>query len=403
MFSNPVNIDRSIEEGTVVQVDPQRSLCKVLTIRGETHQSVQWLTSYGGSSRAGERFTPTVGDRALMSYGMGFPVILGFLPKMQLQEGSSPLTIGSGEATPDTGNYSPGGEFVVGDQNRPRDFVHGDKTFSSDGGGFLGILRGGTVVLRSSRAAELLLSKFQRLARIVASNWELFTDLSSEVIQNYKGRVYKYSGYAKTFLDAKIEKYNLHFYHGDVAAAESVKTGYHGAVEAAVATEVIYKEQITDYPEGPARELMRRTLKISGEEESWITNDTHFTRRLSTPETLRQTWNDQNVIVITESSIHVFHKDGADLILDASGIRATFQGGEVNMSGGSIDVNFSGTDVNLSSGSATITRGASTGTFTDSSITLASGAGTALVSAGTTQIVNGGHSVTVTAGGVAIV
>lgn len=403
MFDNPTNIDRSVEEGTVLQVDPVRFLCKVRTPRGQVLQSVQWLSPYGGSTRAGERFTPCLGDRVFVNFGLGYPVITGFFPKLQIENGSSPLSVDSGQQILDSGNYGPGSSVTVGDQNKPRDLIQGDVVFSSIGGAFLGLLRAGTVVLRSSRAAEVLLSKFQRLVRVVSSNWEHFTDLSSDVIRNYKGRVYRYVGYAKDFTEAKTESYRLHEYKGDVTAAESIKTNYHGTAEAAAMGPIISKEQVTDFVEGAPRELMRRTLNLTGEKEIWIFNGTHFTRVNSTAEELRLSWNDQNSVVITEASIHVFHKDGADVILDAAGIRSTFQDGTINMSSSSIDVNFSGTDVELSASSATVTRGGSTGTFTDSNIVLTNGAGTATVSAAMTSIENGAHGVFVSAAGVAVV
>jgi len=403
MFENASVIDRSVEEGTVIQVDPLRFLCKVKTPRGQVLQSVQWLSPYGGSTRAGERFTPIPGDRVFMNFGLGFPVIIGFMARLQIENGSFPLAIDAGEQVLDPGNYSPGGSITVGDQNKPKDTIQGDVTFASIGGAFLGLLRAGTVVLRSSRASEILLSKFQRLVRVVSSNWEHFTDLSSDVIRNYKGRVYRYTGYAKDFLEAKSEQYRLHEYKGDVTAAESVKTTYHSSITAAAPGTIISKEQVTDYVEGVPRELMHRTLNLTGEKEIWIFNGTHFTRVNSTAEELRLSWNDQNSVVITEASIHVFHKDGADVILDAAGIRSTFQDGVINMSSSSIDVNFSGTDVNLSASSATVTRGGSTGTFTDSNIVLTNGTGTATISPAVTSIENAGHGVFVTSAGVAVI
>lgn len=403
MFENASQIDRSVEEGTILQVDPVRFLCKVKTPRGQVLQSVQWVTPFGGSSRAGERFTPTMGDRVFINFGLGFPVIIGFFPRLQIENGSTPLAIDNGEQVLDPGNYSPGNGETVGDQNKPRDLIQGDVVFTSIGGAFLGLLRAGTVVLRSSRASEILLSKFQRLVRVVSSNWEHFTDLSSDVIRNYKGRVYRYVGYAKNFTEAKSEQYRLHEYKGDVTAAESIKTSYHGSTVAAAAGPLISKEQVTDFVSGVPRELMRRTLNITGEKEIWIFNGTHFTRVNSTAEELRLSWNDQNSVVITEASIHVFHKDGADVILDAAGIRSTFKDGIINMSDSSIDVNFSGTEVNLSASSATVTRGGSTGSFTDSDIVLVNGAGTAAVSAAVTSIQNGAHGVFVSSAGVAVI
>ena len=57
----------------------------------------------------------------------------------------------------DMGSYSPEGSTTWGDQNKPKDFVHGDRIISSIEA-VLGILRGGSLLLRASRGSEILLS-----------------------------------------------------------------------------------------------------------------------------------------------------------------------------------------------------------------------------------------------------
>jgi hypothetical protein len=343
-----------------------------------------------------------MGDRVFMSYGLGYPLILGFMPKTQGLDGSTPLPVDSGDILVDTGNYSPAETTFVADMNKPQDLVSGDRAISSTGGAFTAWLRGGSLVLRSGKVAEVFMSRLMGLIRVFSPNWEHFTAAFSDVVKSVSGRVYRYTGYAMTKAEATIEKYRYRTFQGDVAAGEELLTDYNTTTLTAPPGTLISKEQIVDFPEGTPRELMRRTLNISGEKEVWIWNGDHFTRVTSTPEQLKFAWNDQNFVVITEASIHAVHKDGADVILDANGIRATFADGVINMSTSGIDSNFSGSDVNLTAGAVTVTKGASTGTFTDSDITLSSGAGTALVSDGLTRISNGGHMVAVTSGGVAI-
>jgi hypothetical protein len=387
MLSNPARPDPNKDEGTVLQVDAVRCLCKVRTLKGQVLSPVSWTTSFGGSTRGSDRSTPHVGDRVFLDFGLGYPVITGFLPKLQLADGATPLSINSGDELVDTGSYSPNGSSTKGDQNRPLDTLLGDRLFSSIGGAFLGLLRGGSVVLRSSRVSEIFLSKFDSLVRVVSRNWEHYTDVSSEIIRNYKGRVYQYSGYASTYLKSKIEDYNLHFYYGDVKAAEAVKTNIHSGLTPPAQDSIIYKEQITDAPPGSAtRELMHRTLNLSGNEEVWIFNGSHFTRVISTAEELRLTWNDQNILSITETSIHAFHKDGSDLILDSAGVRASFKDGLVKIEDGKTSVKYGASSIEL----------------TTSGITGTSGSGAYQVTPTQTTISNSGHQVTVGPGGVNI-
>jgi hypothetical protein len=322
----------------------------------------------------------------MISTGLGFPVILGFFPRLQTGDGAQPLKINTGENIVDTGSYSPEGALTWGDQNKPKDSLLGDRVISSIGANFLALLRGGSVILRSSRAAEIFMSNYYNLVRVVSRNWEHFTDVGSDVVRNFSGRIYRYTGYAPTFALAKEEDYKLHFYYGDTKAAETIKTGYNTYSGTPSTNTIIYKEQITDTPSSTPREIMYRTIKIDGDQEIWIYNGTHFTRVTSTPEQLTFSWNDQNTITINETSIHAVHKDGADYIMDANGIRATFNNGTINMSSSNVTTSFGSTSAVLTNSDGTITNGA----------------GVAYVSNSQTRITNGAHAVTITSGGVAI-
>jgi len=233
------------------------------------------------------------------------------------------------------------------------------------------------------------MSKVVGLVRVVSRNWEHFTDVGSNVIRNLKGRIYRYAGYSKTFSEAKNEDYRFHQYWGDVVVAEQYKTNYHNVTGSLPsATTVIYKEQVTN---SSAAEIMRRTLETGGGIEETVikaADNSVFTRRLSSNTQMSMSWKDVtslvingvkihafdqfgNYIIMQDGNIHAFHHNGADVIMDASGIRATMGSSQVNL--------------------------------TSSDITASNGAGQAYVSNSTTKIQNGGHSVTVTSGGVAIV
>ncbi len=199
---------------------------------------------------------------------------------------------------------------------------------SSSGGALLGLLKGGSVLIRSSRAAEVLLSNLHSLVRVVSRNWEHFTDVSSDVVRNFKGRVYRYSGYAKTYTETKNEAYKYHQYIGDVGAAEAVKTSYHTYTGTPATNTLIFKEQITD---ATLIEIMRRTLDLTGNQEVWIKDSNSFTRVTSTGDQLLFRWNDQNTVTINEAKIELLHKDGATLVLNAAGIKGTFQAGTVEL------------------------------------------------------------------------
>lgn len=374
LFSNPLPVDKTLEEGTVIQVDHIRSICRVRTIRGRSLNEVQWMLPSGGNTRGSDRFAPCMGDRAVLSYGLGYPVIIGFLPRLQTPDNTSPIEIYDGEQAVNLGTYGPG-TLVHGDQNKPKDYVPGDRIISTPGGSLLGLLRGGSVLLRASRGAEVLMSNYLNLVRIVSRNWTHFTDLTTDVIRNFKGRVYRYTGYGKSFTDAKNENYALNFYYGDVAAAEDVKAGFDsfsGTPTAQASPPIVYKQQVIQ-DNGPVNSRIKyneRTINLQGEEELVVKNGTHLTRIKVTAENVTVTWNDQNTVVVTEASIHAHHKDGADYIMDSNGIRATYSSGTINMQSGNVTTSFGG--------------------------------GSAVINSGSSTLSHSGHQITITGGGVAI-
>lgn len=366
MFSNNVRPDPYAEEGIVLQVDSS-GYCRVHTQQGQILDAVPWASSSGGSSRGGDRSTPSVGDRVYVDFRLGHPIILCFLPRAQVVEGSTPATIGSGTSMPHVGTYGPS-DVVKIDANKPSDLHPGDKVISSSGGAMIAALRGGSILARASKSAEMFLSKLTSLVRIVSRNWEHFTDVNSDIVRNFQGRVYRYTGYAKTFLAAKASTYIYHQYVGDVTAAEAVKDNYGsftGVVPAQ--SDVVFKEQIAD----GANALMYRTIDVDGNEEVWVKVGTEFTRMKAMGDSLTFSWKDLNSIVITEDSIHVFHGGGADLVMDVDQIKLQI--------GGSI------------------------AKLTPDDILLVNGAGETFVSPDETRLKNGDHSVTVTSAGVAIV
>lgn len=351
MFNNPVKPDSRLDEGTVLQIDPKRQVCKVLTMAGQKLDSVQWLQPYGGNERHGDRVTPRMGDKVLLSHGLGYPIIIGFLPRSQSGSSSYPIPIDGGVEPVDAGNYSPGGAGLRADASRPSDMLLGDRVITSQGGGMLALLRAGSLVLRSSRAAEIMMSRLGDLVRVMSRNFEHFTDLSSDVYRNFRGRVYRYFGVTHLFSRSQAEDYQYHQYYGDTAAAEAVKTSYHTPpATIPAATNIIFKEQITGQAgDQPRVELMRRTVDLTGTEEVYITNGEVFTRMRTTNGVITLSFKDEHTITIDQGKINAHHHGGADILMNNDGITSTFQDGKIEMKAGGITSTFSGTKVEMKS------------------------------------------------------
>lgn len=414
MFNNPANIDYSLDEGTVTEVDVIRRLCKVKTLSGQNLSGIHWLQSKGGSTRGDDSYTPELGDRAVITSGLGYPIIIGYLPKLQTLDTSFPVNIDYNQDLVDTGSFSPASDSISFAQNTPKDRALGDRIFTSSGGGILGILRGGSILMRSSRLAEIFISKWDDVVRIVSRNFEHYTDLSSDFIRNLKGRVYRYTGYAKNQKDAKTENYLYNEYYGDVAIAEKAKTNL-SSVDTSIADDRIYKEEIVTGAAVTDKQLMYREIHLDGSHDLKVvsqdgtlitqvrsknndvlitatsgdgilftkalftksdvlvtasdnagvlskvyltktnalvnvTDGTNFTKGYFTKDEAKVTYNDQNTIKTNGSQINMNFNGGSDVNLNASGIQCTYSGAIVNLSSSGIQCTYSGHFMNVTSG-----------------------------------------------------
>lgn len=327
MFSNQTSPVNSIDEGTVMQVDAIREVCRVVTTRGQKLDSVHWLRPYGGNDRQGDFFTPRLGDRVMLNHGLGYPVIVGFLPRPQNGDQSYPIDLDSGQRLVDTGTYASAMGSLTANASKPGDSLLGDRLVTSQGGGLLGLLRAGSVILRSSKASEIFMSRLQDLVRIVSRNFEHFTDLSTNVYRNVQGRVYRYYGLSQGYDKTSQGTFNYRQYHGDVALAEQVKDGYSNLPGTLAATStVIFKEQVVTDSES---DRMTRTLNLDGFEEVKVTGDSSFTHSLMTDGQVLLTFNDENKVLINETGIDVLHRDGHKIEVHPDGITLTHSSGHI--------------------------------------------------------------------------
>jgi hypothetical protein len=350
MFNNPVAPSSSIEEGSITEVDPIRKVCKVKTLSGQNLTSVPWSMPSGGASRAGDRISPTFGDRVIVDSTLGYPIISQFLPKLQHADNSNPIRIDTGEVLVDTGNFAAGGGNVRGDQNAPGDLLVGDRVLSSPGGGLVALLRAGTVLLRSSRFSEIFLSKLNDLVRISSRNFEHFTDVSTDVIRNIKGRIYRFTGYSKKLSQAKVESYTYNQYFGDVALAEGVKTDYASEVDMPSESELIFKEQVLNRENDYGLEVMKRELSLDGTSNQVISSPDGqvFTHIVANKDEIQITYKDINVIKINDGEISFRKKgDPRSIVITEDLIKATFLEGNILMDQGQVKTTYKDATVTM--------------------------------------------------------
>jgi hypothetical protein len=349
MFNNPTKIDSSFDEGTVTEVDVDRSFCKVKTVRGQNIGQVQWGQPSGGSSRAGDRVTPVMGDRVVVMYGLGYPLIILFLGKNQTTDNAFPVNIDTGVSPVDTGNFSPEGINAINDVNKAGDLAVGDRVIASSGGGILAVLRGGSLLIRSSRLAEIFVSKWDDVVRIVSRNFEHFTDVSSDIIKNISGRVYRYTGYAADAASAKIENYGYNLYYGDVALAQVVKTNYQTSITPPASSSIIFRE------EAPTGNMSRTVDGTSGAAIQVVGVGTAGTKIYQDATKITvdfggnhiATWDgtqimlnyeNQQIVTVNGTVIDLKHNSGAEVNLSSAGSKMTFNGHYIQVTSGGVQM-----------------------------------------------------------------
>lgn len=328
MFSNPVPPSIMFFEGTVHQVDLLRKVCKVVTISGQKLSSVQWASGYGGNSRSSDLGHPASGDKVFGTIATGYPIIFGALSRVQTSDVKFPVNMNSGIPTPDTGNYAPGYPMNTCSANAPSDAVLGDRVMTSDGGGLLGVLRSGTILLQARPACSLLLSKLTGLARLVGRSLEVLSDASSDVYRNFAGRTFRYFGVSSVFSKARNEDYQYHLMHGDVSAADEVKTKK--TPPTVPLDSVLAREKVTD-TDGTR---FTRDVFTDGVTDSKSTTSAGdvFTRIRQENGRLYLSNLDTTYIEVSGEDITLHHSEGASTTHSATGVVSTFQSGSVSIS-----------------------------------------------------------------------
>jgi hypothetical protein len=130
--------------------------------------------------------------------------------------------VAGGEADYTTGTGSQ--NFVCG-PGTPKDQRVGDQITTGESGLF-GLLRGGTFIAKSSPLAQMVLSRFGDLGRLITRNFEHFTDMDSTYKVSIRNKLYSLREVFRTPERSRGEQPSLIRYEGDVAMAETIGKGY---------------------------------------------------------------------------------------------------------------------------------------------------------------------------------
>lgn len=312
-------------EAIVTSVDPIKFLCDCKTLKGQRLRGVTWLLS----SRT-DSFTPTSGDRVLITTATSYPLILGLIPAIGPSVDFS-SQIGTTGPSTDQGSATGLSSGFQSNPYKPADFTAGDHIQTNLSGGLVGLLREGTALVRASPLAQIIVSRWDDLVRVVGRNYDLMCDFSSETIANIYGRLYRYYGFNRDLTGSKNSHFEYTEIHGDVAAGEHCKDAPFGTPKPIPSPiSIVIKKRLIGA--GSAGDVMVETLDESGEMIIVIGNSTQTANAgtiidrvgTSTRTTVANQIQDivsNSSVTINPSSISINFNDVSTAIFDSTGVR----------------------------------------------------------------------------------
>lgn len=388
LFNNPVKTDNYFVEATVMSVDAIRFTCTVKTVQGQLLGNVGWIMPTGGTSRSGDHHTPKFGDRVIVAHVTGTPLILGHLSRPGDDDETFPISIHDGSAPSDTGSYTNVNKDVISNPNKPEDLHIGDHIKTSEGGGLFGLLRGGSFIAKASMLAQIFITKYDDLVRVVGRNWELFTDVCVDVCVSVRGQIYRYIGYGNKVSDSRAGTFAYEEFYGNTAAAQALKDNYIHATEAPEDDGIVRK-----YHAG----AMTETLATGGN----LTRTTGTAILNHNTDMYKVSVNGTAIVTIVGDNITVQHTGGSTVTVDGSQIQLFRNGGStVTVTDDSIIATKGASTTTVQDANTTIVNGGSTLTVSDANITAVNGGATLTVKDGNSSLMVGGHGVIVSSGGV---
>lgn len=258
-------------EAVVLAVDIRRSMCKCKTRDGHMLTNVSWARPIGSSKENGETYSPMPGEVVILAMVNNEPIILFSRNVITPINGTIRPKFGPITETDSTlEDYNLG---VASKDNRsegasPIDVVPGDKVISNDRGSLIALLRSGTLLLKASPLAQVVVSRIDDLIRLIARNYEQFSDAVQHLQVNIKGRVYTYTGFYRTQTTSVNDKPEYYEIVGNVEAGDEARgTPLTADVESVVEGNLVKKQVVSQYDDA-GEEITPRsvhTLDLNGE------------------------------------------------------------------------------------------------------------------------------------------
>ena len=269
MFGSPHSYDPSFIEATVTSVDPKRFICSVKTMNGKFFSEVKWLSPTGGYTEGGMYTMPAIQDRVLISTSLGYPLILGCIPRVG-SPSETPHSLTGAASLADPGTDSTLRSGITANPGKPIDYLPNDFVYEAKGGATIAVLASGAAILKASPLSQIILSRFEGLLRLVTRNYQRFSDASSNVSANMKGRLYEWFGADPDITKNRTSQERYQELYGDVAAGEALLGNPDPSIAMPVADSRIRQRWLKD---SSGAIIMTETLGLNGDTELRVTNN----------------------------------------------------------------------------------------------------------------------------------
>jgi len=337
ILNQPTKISNSFSEGVVVTVNTSIYTAQVKTLTGQLISNATWLMPVGNNDREADIHTPSVGTQVLLFNGTGRPIILGAVPIANVYPRTGVHSI------TDTGVNTleyPGGtgipQGLTHAPSMPADYQRGDRVIASKGGSSLAVLWG-TVIMRASAMAQVVVSKLDDLVRLVGRNFELITDACTDVSVNWRGRGYRFFGAALTVPAQINSNYGMYEVWGDTVAGETLRDESYSqpATAASPANTYIYKSVVCSY--GSTGQQNLRVETIDG-----TTGTTTVVVSGSTTVTMTQTASSFEVILSNPDSYVLINPTNLVCAFESSVLTLNSSQAQLASNGHAVTVNSGG-------------------------------------------------------------
>lgn len=228
-------------KAVITSIDTDTGTCKC---RGEIGGAI--IINVGIAKPIGSNSAiPQVGDRVALWNDNGQYWALFVLDQLSAEKPYAPPISVAGDTPvtfPDSTAISEG--LNISNSGSVTGTIPGDKVLAAKGGAVVAALTGGGVLLRASALCQVVMSKVDDVFKVIARNYEKFTESHSVVSANVLGRTYHFEETYEDQVQARAGIPSHKVLRGDVEAAEALGLNFRAGDLVAPVGDVISREAV---------------------------------------------------------------------------------------------------------------------------------------------------------------